>query len=63
MFRVTRGGSVSERLTAGEAVSKARSLRRAGHNDVEIFRSDGSRISLYALDQIIRSGTDDTLSA
>jgi hypothetical protein len=55
MFTVKGGGSVSEGLTAREAASQARALRRAGHNDVEIFGSDGDRVSLYAVDQIVRS--------
>lgn len=57
------GGSVFVDLTAREAASKARTLRRAGLNDVEIFRLDDTRISLYALDQIVRFGSDDKREA
>lgn len=55
MFKVHGGGSEFVGLTATKAASKARALRRSGLNDVEIFRSDGSRISQYALDQVVRS--------
>jgi hypothetical protein len=58
MFKVQGGGSAFDNLTARDAASKARSLRRTGLNDVEIFRSDGARISQYALDQIVRSDAD-----
>lgn len=49
------GGSAFVDLSARDAALKARALRRAGLNDVEIFRSDDTRISQYALDQIVRS--------
>lgn len=55
MFSVKGGGSAYLGLSARGAASKARELRRSGLNDVEIFRSDETRISLYALDQIVRS--------
>ena len=55
MFTVRGGGSAYLELTAREAASKARELRRTGLNDVEIFRADDTRISQYALDQIVRS--------
>jgi len=58
VFRVTGGDSAVSGLTAQEAATKARALRRLGQNDVEIFGKDGTRISIYTLDQIIRSGTD-----
>ena len=54
MFSVTSGKDVFHDLAAREAATKARQLRRDGRNDVEILRSDGSRISLYALDQLLR---------
>ncbi len=53
MFYLTSGGASHQDLTAQEAAQKARLLRRNGANDVEIFGPDGSRISLYALDQIV----------
>ena len=59
MFNVMGGGSAFFGLSARDAASKARALRRTGLNDVEIFRSDNTRISQYALDQIIRSETED----
>ena len=55
VFRVQGGGSVFVDLTARDAALKARALRRTGLNDVEIFQADDSRISQYALDQIVRS--------
>lgn len=58
-FKVTARGEEHDDLSARVAASKARSLRRAGFNDVEIFREDGSRISLYALDQMIRAQPDE----
>ncbi len=54
MFRLTGGNASYHDLTAREAAAKARQLRRQGINDVELFREDGSRISLYALDMIVR---------
>lgn len=60
MFSVVGGGSTFSGLTAREAALKARSLRRSGSNDVELFRSDGSRISQYALDQIVRLEAEHT---
>ena len=59
VFKVRGGGSEFVGLTASQAALKARALRRAGLNDVEIFRSDGTRISQYALDQLVRSRADD----
>ncbi len=55
VFKVHGAGARFAGLTASEAALKARALRGAGLNDVEIFRADGTRISQYALDQIIRS--------
>ncbi len=55
MFTVKGGNAVHRGLDAREAASKARELRRNGQNDVEIFRTDDTRISQYALDQIVRS--------
>lgn len=63
MFNVRGGGSAFFGLTAREAASKARALRRTGLNDVEIFRSDDTRISQYALDQIVRSEAEDVNDA
>jgi hypothetical protein len=60
MFSVESGGVTFSELTAREALTKARLLRRTGLNDVRIFRSDGSRISQYALDQIVRLGGEKT---
>lgn len=60
MFRVTGGGLVFDDLTARHAASKARDLRRDGHNDVELFHSKELRISLYKLDQIVRAETEGT---
>ncbi|HEV2122024.1 MAG TPA: hypothetical protein VGW38_04510 [Chloroflexota bacterium] len=54
MFRITGGGASYLDLTATEAASKARSLQQDGIHDVEIFRGDGSRISMYALEQMVR---------
>lgn len=55
VFTIRGGGSAYEDLTAAKAAAKARELRLAGLNDVEIFRADHIRISQYALDQIVRS--------
>lgn len=56
MYSVKSGGITHTLDTARDAASKARLLRRDGANDVEIFRSNGERISLYALDQLVRTG-------
>lgn len=63
VFKLRAGGSEFVGLAASEAALKARALRRSGLNDVEIFRSDGTRISQYALDQIVRSKADDAEQA
>ena len=55
MFDVRGGGYVFTELTAHDAASKARALRYAGINDVEIFRVDDIRISQYLLDQVIHA--------
>lgn len=57
MFEVNGGGHVFSELTASDAAYRARPLRQVGINDVEIFRSKGVRISLYALEQEIHAGT------
>lgn len=54
MFRVAGAGGSCPGLTAAQADSEARSLRKNGATDVQIFREDGSRISMYALEQIVR---------
>ena len=58
MFKVAGGGSTFEVLTAREAASKARTLRRSGLNDVEIFKPDGTRVSQYLLDQMVSADSD-----
>lgn len=58
LFNVRGGGYAFSGLTAREAASRAKALRRTGLNDVEIFRSDDTRISQYSLDQIVRSEAD-----
>ncbi len=63
MFKVQGGGAAFVDLTARDAASKARALRRSGLNDVEIFKSDDTRISQYALDQIVRSEAEDASEA
>ncbi len=55
MFSITGGNASYCDLSARDAAAKARQLRRQGFNDVEIFQADGTRISQYALDQIVRS--------
>ena len=55
MYKVTGGGASYPELSAREAACQARSLRRTGLNDVEIFSPAGDRISLYALDQLVRA--------
>lgn len=62
MFSIEGGGATFSGLTAREALTKARSLRGTGLNDVGIFPSDGSRISQYALDQIVRLELREQLS-
>ena len=55
MYKVTGGGASHEGLSAREALFKARSLVLNKINDVEIFRPDGTRISRYALDRLVRN--------
>jgi hypothetical protein len=55
MFSVTAAGACHGPLSAADASTKARELRRDGANDVEIHREDGTRISQYALDQLVRA--------
>lgn len=54
MYKVSGGGRLIEGLAADQASVTARELRRDGVNDVEIRREDGTRISLYGLEQLIR---------
>lgn len=56
MFSITGGNASYRDLSARKAAAKARQLRRQGFNDVEIFQDDGSRISLYAVDMLVRDG-------
>lgn len=55
MFAVRGSGGSFTELSARAAAAKARELRQAGASDVQIFRPDGRRISLYALEELIRS--------
>jgi hypothetical protein len=55
MFSVTAAGACHGPFSAADASEKARELRRDGVNNVEIHREDGTRISQYALDQLVRA--------
>lgn len=55
MFSVRAAGTCHGPYPAADACKKARELRRSGANDVEIYREDGSRISQYALEQLVRA--------
>lgn len=56
MFEVRGGGQAFIEWTASNATDRARVLRQQGINDVEIFRANGIRISLYSLGQEVQAG-------